>query len=239
MLLVPFSRFEHSRVVLFSRLGAASCQGRAINLRISWSREIRIVHSHLPDHIPKHDFGIMLHPPSLLESCLNVFKQGRRRSILVIVVVGLVICATLVRRQASSEVQRPYEDRERPLLWKGNASQDWDFRRDAKRLVLDGQECEGFFPGLFQEVDRMVRSRVKKHVTLKELDAVKLLNGNIRVMLYDQEVNDTVQASYRQSLSTQTVVCHCGRGRHLLSWPRHSSRNTPRRQLLTRASTEH
>ena len=78
----------------------------------------------------------------------------------------------------------------------------------------------------------MVRSRAKKHVTSKELDAVKLLNGNIRVMLYNQEVSATIRASYRQLLSTQTVICHHGRGRHLLSWPRRSSRDTPRCHFL-------
>ena len=126
---------------------------------------------------------------SMLDSFLNLCTQGRRRPILVVIVVSLIICITLLRRLNPYELQSPYDGREQSFVWKGNASLDWDYRRDAKRLLFNAQECERTFPGLFYEVNRMVESRRKKHVTLRELDSIELRNGNIRAMLYDQEVH--------------------------------------------------
>lgn len=64
----------------------------------------------------------------------------------------------------------------------------WDWRRDGKNFILDEEQCEQAFPGLFEEVKRAVRDRHGKSVTLEEMDAIEPVNGYIRGMIYEQEV---------------------------------------------------
>lgn len=54
--------------------------------------------------------------------------------------------------------------------------------------MLDSQQCEQAFPGLFEEVERPMNDRMNSHITLDEINAVPQRNGYVRAMIYDQQV---------------------------------------------------
>jgi hypothetical protein len=64
----------------------------------------------------------------------------------------------------------------------------WNYMRDRNNLLLDREQCQQAFPGLFEEVDRAVGSRRHNHISVRELDSIKPKNGYVRAMIYDQEV---------------------------------------------------
>jgi hypothetical protein len=64
----------------------------------------------------------------------------------------------------------------------------WNNTRDRINLLLDRDQCQQAFPGLFEEVNRAVSSRRHNHVSVTELDAIVPKNGYVRAMIYDQEV---------------------------------------------------
>lgn len=64
----------------------------------------------------------------------------------------------------------------------------WNYTRDRNNLLLDRDQCQQAFPGLFEEVDRAVGSRRHDHISVRELDAIVPKNGYVRAMIYDQEV---------------------------------------------------
>jgi hypothetical protein len=65
---------------------------------------------------------------------------------------------------------------------------NWNYTRDYRNLFLTQKQCDAAFPGLFEEVERPVKLRKSKKITLKELDDTPPLNGFIRAMIYDQQV---------------------------------------------------
>ena len=78
----------------------------------------------------------------------------------------------------------------------GTASPDPDWRftfgRDDRNEGLDEAQCSASFPGLFEDIRRAVALRRNDPVTVEELDAVKIHNGNsrgiVRAKIYDGEV---------------------------------------------------
>lgn len=64
----------------------------------------------------------------------------------------------------------------------------WDFKRDARNLLMNDTQCDSAFPDLFKEIDRAVDSRNINHITLKEIDAIVPIRGYNRVMIYDNQV---------------------------------------------------
>lgn len=54
--------------------------------------------------------------------------------------------------------------------------------------MLDSQQCERAFPGLFEEVERPVKNRKTSHITALELDRVPKQNGYVRAMIFNQQV---------------------------------------------------
>lgn len=64
----------------------------------------------------------------------------------------------------------------------------WNYMRDRNNLLLDRDQCQQAFPGLFEEVDRAVSSRRNNRISLRDLDAIEPKNGYVRAMIYDQEV---------------------------------------------------
>jgi hypothetical protein len=64
----------------------------------------------------------------------------------------------------------------------------WDYQRDAENLMLDSQQCDQAFPGLFEEVDRPVKDRRHNHVTMEEMENMPKQNGYVRCMIYNQQV---------------------------------------------------
>ncbi len=64
----------------------------------------------------------------------------------------------------------------------------WNYQRDAENLMLDGQQCDQAFPGLFEEVDRPMKKRMHNHITFEEIENMPKQNGYVRVMIYNQQV---------------------------------------------------
>jgi hypothetical protein len=64
----------------------------------------------------------------------------------------------------------------------------WNYQRDAENLMLDSQQCDQAFPGLFEEVDRPVNERMHTPITVEEIDAIPKQNGYVRAMIYNQQV---------------------------------------------------
>lgn len=64
----------------------------------------------------------------------------------------------------------------------------WNYKRDAKNLLLDEEQCEAAFPALFVEPKRAEGDRKGKKITITELDDIEPLTGYVRAMIYDQQV---------------------------------------------------
>jgi hypothetical protein len=68
--------------------------------------------------------------------------------------------------------------------------QSWSFdtQRDANNYGLTSEQCDGAFPGLFDEIDRVVRQRQRKHITEAELTRARWPAGTVRVLIWEQQV---------------------------------------------------
>lgn len=79
----------------------------------------------------------------------------------------------------------------------------WNFTRDARNLLLNHDQCDLAFPRLFQEIDRPVSNRRSRPITLKEIEGIQPMNGYIRAMIYDQQVNESkALTEYHELLTT-------------------------------------
>ena len=127
-------------------------------------------------------------------SCISVL---RRHYILGVAVV-VTCCIALVQFYpskapwgASSKLTgTPSYTYRVPNNYKFNGT--WDFRRDEKNYQLDDVQCQQAFPGLFNEVDRAVKDRRDRTITLEELEGIPRINGYVRGMIYDQEVGFSI-----------------------------------------------
>ena len=117
---------------------------------------------------------------SLLEYTQNLFSQMLRRPLYPLLVLGIFCFFAVLRYQWSVRVGSQY--------WQKTLDPSWNHTFNPNSLLLDGPNCHSNFPGLFQEVDRMVIANRDNPITKETLDAVELRNGYIRGMLYDQEV---------------------------------------------------
>ena len=74
------------------------------------------------------------------------------------------------------------------------AQSNWTFifGRDDKNEGLNEAQCAASFPGLFEDIRRAVDLRKDNPVTLEELDAINIHNGNslgiVRAKIHDGEV---------------------------------------------------
>ncbi|KAI9733041.1 MAG: hypothetical protein M1834_003586 [Cirrosporium novae-zelandiae] len=87
---------------------------------------------------------------------------------------------------------------------KGSFNGRWDYTRDGRDLQMDQLQCEGAFPGLFDEIDRAVMQRKAIPVTIEELDNINPETGYFRVMIYDNElyIIETGRDIYSRGLAT-------------------------------------
>lgn len=107
----------------------------------------------------------------------------RFRSVYVFLALGLIIFLVLFQQLLPSN-----DSPVTPVSLQSNLSISWNPEKDGKRLVMDTRHCENNFPGLYQELDRMIKKRLHDKITSKMLDAIERRNGYIRVMLYNQQV---------------------------------------------------
>lgn len=117
---------------------------------------------------------------SLLEYAQSLFFLILRRPLYPLLALGICSFFTVFHYQWSVGVGSHY--------WQKTQDPSWNHSTCSNSLLLDGPQCRSNFPGLFQEVDRMVVARYDSPITKETLDAVELRNGYIRGMLYDQEV---------------------------------------------------
>ena len=78
------------------------------------------------------------------------------------------------------------------LSGEGSFDGIWNFERDANNLLLSDAQCDAAFPGLFKEIDRAVSHRRRNHITISEIDEIKISNGYVRGMIYDQQVGAAI-----------------------------------------------
>jgi hypothetical protein len=70
------------------------------------------------------------------------------------------------------------------------ANQSWSFDtlRDANNYGLSSEQCDRAFPGLFDEIDRVVRQRRGKRITRAELTRDQWPAGTVRALIWEQQV---------------------------------------------------
>jgi hypothetical protein len=111
-----------------------------------------------------------------------LFEAVRRRSTVVITCL-LLGTALLVWLQAPLDEAAQYSVQPKKPFEGG-----WDYIRDRSNLMLNSSQCVQAFPGLFDEIQRPVRARSHRKITLQEIDSIEPRNGYVRAMIVDQQV---------------------------------------------------
>lgn len=117
----------------------------------------------------------------------------------------------------------------------------WDFRRDANNLLLSDTQCDLAFPGLFKEIDRSVKNRKSNHVSLKEIDDIKISNGYVRGMIHNQQVSIDIIFNH-PSLKTNrlySALHHSAKWNFLLSRICNDLSTSPRHPHISRIPSKH
>lgn len=92
-----------------------------------------------------------------------------------------------------------------PYKQKSAFNGTWDFQSDSKNFLLSSDQCLSVFPRLYADIDRAVRARAGKRITLEEIDGIPLRNGYVRGIIYDQEVWCVENSPWRVSLSFSII----------------------------------
>ncbi|KAI9831932.1 MAG: hypothetical protein M1819_004654 [Sarea resinae] len=124
---------------------------------------------------------------------LHLQRRLRPQLITGILVLAFVLVALTYRLQSSSNpgapaAAAPQFRNPKPFQPRQRFDGVWDYRRDARDLLLSPAECDAAFPGLFEEVERAVKDRMGKNITVEEVDAIPKRNGYVRAMVFDQEL---------------------------------------------------
>ena len=121
--------------------------------------------------------------PELMEYGTSMF---RRRPYIAYSIILLILITGLYQLKPSNHPNSP------GLGYPGRANSfdgRWDPQRDSKNLMLSDEQCDQAFPGLFEEAERPVHERRGRNITLEEVDAITPVNGYVRAMIVDQEVD--------------------------------------------------
>jgi hypothetical protein len=113
-----------------------------------------------------------------------------KRRTFMLAIAGLITFAVLVSYRLAHGVSFPIQLDISVMRLKDGFDGTWNYTRDADDLLLDSQQCEEAFPGLFEEggSQRLMQDRLSSHITFMELDALPQQNGYIQAMIYDQQV---------------------------------------------------
>ena len=79
--------------------------------------------------------------------------------------------------------------------WHVDSSWNFDPERDAHNYGLTSDQCDIAFPGLFDAIDHVVERRRSKPITKAELTRESWPAGTIRVLVWEQQVSWTRDAS--------------------------------------------
>jgi hypothetical protein len=76
------------------------------------------------------------------------------------------------------------------------ASSEWEFQygRDDQNVGLTVEQCSSSFPGLFEDINRAVRSYRGEPVCEAQLNAIKLDRGMARAMIFEGKVGSPFQS---------------------------------------------
>jgi hypothetical protein len=66
-----------------------------------------------------------------------------------------------------------------------NQSWSFDTLRDANNYGHSSEQCDRAFPGLFDEIDRVVRQRREKHITKAKLTRDQWPAGTVRALIWE------------------------------------------------------
>ena len=119
---------------------------------------------------------------SLIDHLQQLYLLIRRRPVYLYSLLGGFLCILIISNLY------PSNGTHRAIGVKDPVYRSWDFKRDRRKLVLSRSRCQRTFPGLFEEVDRMVDIQRMNRITNETLDQIPRRNGYLRVMLYDQQV---------------------------------------------------
>lgn len=75
-------------------------------------------------------------------------------------------------------------------------SDQWDFQRDRRNLLFTNEQCNQIFPDLYYDIDRAVKDRRGKRITLDEIDSIEPRNGYVRAMIYNQQVQSSFSSAF-------------------------------------------
>jgi hypothetical protein len=81
----------------------------------------------------------------------------------------------------------------------------WDYERDRDNLMLGSSQCDQAFPGLFEEINRPMKDRRHRRISLDEIDSITPQNGYVRAMIYDQQVSSRM-ILYLLNLANETPI---------------------------------
>ena len=128
-----------------------------------------------------------------------ISAPSRRRPLYLVALVCLIAGALWISSPSSSSAtsrapRRPLPPHSVPPATpagEGGAANGsaWDFRRDWLNYRLTDEQCDGAFPGLFEELERSKADRGKRQITLAEIDSIPKVNGYVRAMIYEQQVS--------------------------------------------------
>lgn len=188
---------------------------------------------------------------SVPQTWLNLVDSAsafiKRRPIVILSSALFFAVLFTVYESASSTLLTPFnysstlppQPTEPRRYYKGSFDGEWNYARDKNNLLLDSEQCEQAFPGLYEEVDRPVNKRRYKKITSTELDDVVPRNGYIRAMIYDGEVCSMSFRVYNDVANIFGDLCDRNRRKNLLSWPCNITRSTPRRHDFFGTPTKH
>ncbi len=97
-----------------------------------------------------------------------------------------------------------------PFNINGGFNGTWNWQRDGKNFLLNEEQCEQAFPGLFDEVKRAVKDREGNRITLEEVDGIEPVNGYVRAMIYEHEARITLALLLSRSLASKWLCRLCG-----------------------------
>jgi hypothetical protein len=90
---------------------------------------------------------------------------------------------------------------------------DWKFTfgRGDRDLVLDDQDCDAAFPGLYDEINRATQSRGYRQIMLQKLTTIETSNGMVRAMIHDRHVISPPQVAEVIDVYLVIVICPCSK----------------------------
>ncbi len=112
--------------------------------------------------------------------------------LLVTIVSILTYFRTTPTRTWRSAIPEKHHSEERPAPAETSTAWEFEVERDAENYGLTDEQCRNAFPLLYGDIEQSLASRSGKPITLEELDARPIVDGMVRGMIYDGDVNPSI-----------------------------------------------